>query len=124
VTGDGGLHERSAADDAFYEWLLSDRPGARVERNFRRGRYSARQERQPRTSPRGRPGSIPTRTGIRRRRGTWPPESARGPAKSATRTEVESAEPGGLYVAPAEQFETWMHVHLKHPDPHHRYSVT
>ncbi len=30
------LHQRSTTDDAFYEWLLSDHPAARAERDYRR----------------------------------------------------------------------------------------
>ncbi len=32
----GGLHGRDVTDTAFYEWLLSDHPGARAERDWRR----------------------------------------------------------------------------------------
>ena len=32
----GGLHGRDATDHAFYEWLLSDHPAARAERDWRR----------------------------------------------------------------------------------------
>jgi hypothetical protein len=32
----GGLHDRSLTSDAFYEWLLSDHPYARAERDWRR----------------------------------------------------------------------------------------
>ena len=32
----GGLHDRDVTDDAFYEWLLSDHPDARAERDRRR----------------------------------------------------------------------------------------
>jgi hypothetical protein len=35
MTG-SGLHGRDATDDAFYEWLLSDHPDARAERDRRR----------------------------------------------------------------------------------------
>ena len=35
MTGDG-LHGRDVTDDAFYEWLLSDHPDARAERDQRR----------------------------------------------------------------------------------------
>jgi hypothetical protein len=35
VSGDG-LHGRDVTDDAFYEWLLSDHPAARAERDWRR----------------------------------------------------------------------------------------
>ena len=35
MTGDG-LHGRDVTDDAFYEWLLSDHPDARTERDQRR----------------------------------------------------------------------------------------
>ena len=36
MTDEDDLHERSTADDAFYEWLLSDHPAARAERDYRR----------------------------------------------------------------------------------------
>jgi hypothetical protein len=32
----GRLHGRDVTDDAFYEWLLSDHPDARAERDWRR----------------------------------------------------------------------------------------
>jgi hypothetical protein len=32
----GGLHDRAVTSDAFYEWLLSDHPDARAERDWRR----------------------------------------------------------------------------------------
>jgi hypothetical protein len=31
-----GLHGRDVTDDAFYEWLLSDHPAAKAERDWRR----------------------------------------------------------------------------------------
>ena len=40
----GGLHGRSTTDDAFYEWLLSDHPDARAERDYRRGAHYQRQQ--------------------------------------------------------------------------------
>jgi hypothetical protein len=36
MSGRGKLHERSATDDAFFEWLLSDHPDVRAERDYRR----------------------------------------------------------------------------------------
>ena len=35
MTG-GGRHSSSVSEDAFYEWLLSDHPDARAERDRRR----------------------------------------------------------------------------------------
>jgi hypothetical protein len=32
----GGLHDRDVTDDAFYDWMLSDHPDARAERDRRR----------------------------------------------------------------------------------------
>jgi hypothetical protein len=32
----GGLHHRDVSSDVFYEWLLSDHPDARAERDWRR----------------------------------------------------------------------------------------
>jgi len=41
-----GLHGREVTDDAFYEWLLSDHPDARAERNRRRAAtYQAERDR-------------------------------------------------------------------------------
>jgi hypothetical protein len=31
-----GMHDRDVTDDAFYEWLLSDHPDAKAERDWRR----------------------------------------------------------------------------------------
>jgi len=39
-----GLHGRSVSDDAFYEWLLSDHPDARAERDYRRAATYQRQK--------------------------------------------------------------------------------
>jgi hypothetical protein len=36
MTDSGDLHGRDVADTAFYEWLLSDHPDARAERDRRR----------------------------------------------------------------------------------------
>ena len=33
------LHHRSTLDDAFCEWLLSDHPDAKAERDWRRGTH-------------------------------------------------------------------------------------
>jgi hypothetical protein len=45
VTGEG-LHGRDVTDHAFYEWLLSDHPEARAERDWRRAAtYAAETER-------------------------------------------------------------------------------
>jgi hypothetical protein len=32
----GGLHDRDVTSDGFYEWLLSDHPDAKAERDWRR----------------------------------------------------------------------------------------
>lgn len=39
MSGDADLNGQSTADDAFYEWLLSDHPDAKAERDRRRGAY-------------------------------------------------------------------------------------
>jgi hypothetical protein len=37
------LHRRSTLDDAFYEWLLSDHPEAKAEREWRRSTHLQRE---------------------------------------------------------------------------------
>jgi hypothetical protein len=116
------LHGRSTADDAFYEWLLSDHPDARAERDYRRG---AHYEHQREVAVEiaawaDRIGADPD----------WHTAAARdlaatiGPhaARSALRAEIDAAEPDDLYVARLrEEFAIHRRVHWDHPDPAYRY---
>ena len=116
------LHRRSTLDDAFYEWLLSDHPDAKAEREWRRGTHLHRE--------RG------TAAGI----ATWADRVSADPGRhtqmardlaatigpmakaSAIRAEIEAAEPDDAYVARQRaEFETHMRVHWDHPDPDYRY---
>lgn len=36
MADEDNLHQRSTSDPAFYEWLLSDHPAVRAERDYRR----------------------------------------------------------------------------------------
>jgi hypothetical protein len=114
---------RDVTDDAFYEWLLSDHPDARAERDRRRSLHYQQQR--------------DTATDIAawaRRISADPPErhtkAARdlaatiGPHADAStvRAEIESAEPDELYVARLRtEFETHRHIHWDNPDPSYRY---
>jgi hypothetical protein len=122
VTGDG-LHGRDVTDEAFYEWLLSDHPDARAERDRRRA--AAYQQRRD---------TAADIAAWARRISADPPErhtsAARdlaasiGPdaAQSAIRNEIESAEPDELFVARLRaEFETHRHVHWDNPDPSYQY---
>jgi hypothetical protein len=51
VTG-GTLHGRDVADDVFCEWLLSDHPDARAERDWRRTAHLPGGDRPGGSSPR------------------------------------------------------------------------
>ena len=71
------LHHRSTLDDAFCEWLLSDHPDAKAERDWRRGTLCGSCASPPPRSPRGPTGSAPTLSSTRRWPATWPAPSAR-----------------------------------------------
>ncbi len=116
------LHGRSTTDHAFYEWLLSDHPDAQAERAWRRSAYlaSARQTAADIAGWAARVTAEPGRhTGAARDlAATIGPRAA----DSATRAEIESAEPDDLYVARLRaEYETHMHVHWDNPDPGYRY---
>ena len=122
ITGRGDLHGRSTTDHAFYEWLLSDHPDARAERQWRRGTYleSARQTAADIADWAARVTAEPERhtPAARDLAATIEPHAA----ASATRAEIESAEPDDLYAARLRaEFETHMHVHCDNPDPGYRY---
>jgi hypothetical protein len=116
------LHHRSTADDAFCEWLLSDHPDAKAEREWRRSTHLQREH-----STAAEIAAWADRVSADPGRHT---QMARdlaatiGPMAhaSAVRAEVEAAEPDDAYVARQRaEFETHMHVHWDHPDPDYRY---
>jgi hypothetical protein len=118
----GGLHGRSTTDDAFYEWLLSDHPDARAERDYRRGRSleSQRETAADIAAWAGRISADPDR----HTRAARDLAAAIGPhaADSAMRAEIELAEPDEVYVARLrEEFEIHRHVHWDNPDPTYCY---
>jgi len=110
VTGDGGLHGRDVTDDTFYEWMLSDHPDARAERDWRRA-ATYEHQRQNAAAVRTWADKVNNQPGA--------PQAARDLAASvgpradqqATKTEIESAEPDDVYVGRLRgQFETCMRV--------------
>jgi hypothetical protein len=105
-----GLHGRSVTDDAFYEWLLSDHPDARAERDYRRT-ATYQYQRDQAAAVRAWVGKINAQASA--------PQAMRdladsmGPRadESALRAEVEFAEPDELYVARVRaEFETHKQV--------------
>jgi hypothetical protein len=99
VTGDsGGPHGRDATGDAFYEWLLSDHPAARAERDHRRA-ASYQWQRDDAAAVRAWADKINAHPHA--------PQTLRnlaasmGPRadESAVRAEADHAEPDDLYVA-------------------------
>ena len=116
------LHHRSTLDDAFFEWLLSDHPDAKAEREYRRSHHLASAHKSA--------ADIATWVGQVSREPERHTQAARdlaatiGPMarKSALRAEIDLAEPDDLYVARQRaEFETHMRVHWDHPDPDYRY---
>ena len=116
------LHHRSTLDDAFYEWLLSDHPDAKAEREWRRSTHLHRERGTAadiaawadRVS--GEPGR---HTQMARDLAATIGPMAKA---SAVRAEIEEAEPDDAYVARQRaEFETHMRVHWDHPDPDYRY---
>jgi hypothetical protein len=109
-TADEGLHNRSVTHDAFYEWLLSDHPDAKTERERRRSAHCQRQQEE----------AAVVRAWVDKINGLADaPQAARdlaatmGPlaARSAARAETDGAEPDDLYVARIRaEFETHMRV--------------
>jgi len=105
-----GLHGRDVTDNAFYEWLLSDHPDARAERDRRRAAtYQAEAERA--AAVRAWVAKINAQPDA--------PETMRdlatsmGPLadRAATHAEEAYAEPDDVYVARVRtEHETYMQV--------------
>ena len=62
MTGAGNMHGRDVTGTAFYEWLLSDHPDARAERDWRRAATYRPRRTGRRLSAPGPARSTPTRT--------------------------------------------------------------
>jgi hypothetical protein len=112
------LHHRSTLDDAFYEWLLSDHPDAKTEREWRRSTHLQREH--------GTATEIAAwadRVSAQPERHTQMARDLAGTIgpmahASAVRAEIEEAEPDDAYVARQRaEFETHMRVHWDHPVP-------
>ena len=108
------LHHRTL-DDAFYEWLLSDHPAAKTEREWRRSTHLQRQ--------RGTAADVAAwadRVSAEPERHT---QMARdlaatiGPMAhaSAVRAEIDEAEPDDAYVV-RKRAELESHMWRDHPD--------
>ena len=116
------LHHRSTLDDAFCEWLLSDHPDAKAERDWRRGTH-LRQLRESAADIAGWADRVSAEPGqhtpmARDLAATIGPMAH----ASAIRAEIEAAEPDDLYVARQRaEFEALMHNHPDHPDLGYRY---
>jgi hypothetical protein len=104
------LHDRNVTDHAFYEWLLSDHPDARAERDYRRGAtYQAETDRAAAVRAwvdkiSARPDAPQTMQDL---------AATMGPLadKAAARAEANHAEPDDAYVARVRtEHETHMQV--------------
>jgi hypothetical protein len=99
-----------SAEDRFYEWLLSDHPDARAERDARR-QAAYRDQAQNAAAVQAWAAKINATPGapqsLRDLAATMRPLAA----ESAARAEANHAEPDDLYVARLrEQHETYMRV--------------
>jgi hypothetical protein len=115
------VHDRSTTDDAFHEWLLSDHPEARAERDYRR-RASYEYERGQAAAVLAWVDKINALAEV--------PQTMReladsmGPLadKSAQHAEIAFAEPDDLYVARLrDDFENYMLVSGKSAANDYRY---
>ena len=92
------LHRRSTLDDAFCEWLLSDHPDAKAERDWRRGTHlrQLRESAADIAAWADRVSADPEEHTLMARdlAGTIGPMAH----ASALRAEIEEAEPGDAYV--------------------------
>ncbi len=99
-----------SADDRFYEWLLSDHPDARAERDWRRtAAYEGERDRAAQVLAwADKIGATPDAPGnLRELAATMRPLAG----ESAARAEANHAEPDDLYVARLRgQHETYMRV--------------
>ena len=118
----GGLRGRSTTDDAFYEWLLSDHPAARAERDYRRGR-SLESQQETAADIAAWADRISADTD-RHTHAARDLAATIGPhaADSARRAEIDLAEPDEVFVARLrEEFEMHRHGCGDSPDPSYRY---
>lgn len=116
------LHHRSTLDDAFLEWLLSDHPEAKAERDYRRRHYL--QGEHDNAAHIAAWAEEVSRQPEQHTRAARDLASGIGPMarESALRAEIDLAEPDEAYVARQRaEFELHMRVHQDHPDPAYRY---
>ena len=110
MTDSGNLHGRDVADIAFYEWMLSDHPDARAERDWRRAAaYQAETDRA--AAVRAWAGKINAQPDAPRTLRDLAASMGPLAAGSAARAEASYAEPDDAYVARLRtQHETHMQV--------------
>ena len=104
------LHGRDVTDDAFYEWLLSDHPDARAERDRRRAAtYQAETERA--AAVRAWTGKINAQPDAPQNMRDLAASMGPQADQSAARAEARHAEPDEAYVTRLRaQHETYMQV--------------
>ena len=109
------LHHRSTLDDAFCEWLLSDHPDAKAERDWRRGTHlrQLRESAAEIAAWADRVSAEPEQHTPMARdlAGTIGPMAH----ASALRAEIEEAEPDDAYVA-RQRADFESHMRWDHPD--------
>lgn len=117
------LHRRPTTDEAFHEWLLSDHPAARAERDWRRSRHY-HQQRDTAADIAAWARRINADSPHRHTSAMRDVAASIGPHadENLTRIDIESAEPDELYVARLRtEFENLQRNHPDHPDLSYRY---
>ena len=109
------LHHRSTLDDAFCEWLLSDHPDAKAERDWRRS-TSLQQEHGTAADIAAWADRVSAEPG-RHTQMARDLAATIGPMAhaSAVRAEIDQAEPDDAYVA-RKRAEFKSHMWWDHPD--------
>lgn len=115
------LHRRSTLDDAFLEWLLSDHPEAKAERDYRRHHLKGEHENAAHIAAWA---DQVSREPQQHTQAACDLAASIGPMarQSALRAEIDLAEPDEVYVARQRaDFETHMRFWADAPGPDYRY---
>ena len=110
MADEGNLHQRSTSDPAFYEWLLSDHPAARAERDYRRA-ASCQYQRDQAAAVLTWVAKINAQADAPQTLRDLADSLEPSARESARRAEIDYAEPDDLYAARCRaELETHMQV--------------